>query len=82
MHFGRTLITLDFDILNNNQGDPVNLTSLFGSAEEAAKEIFTFKGISYTPAVSIIDASSGAGGLLEVAVSLDSISLKTYKADY
>jgi len=68
--------------LNSNQGDPVDLVSLFGSAEEAAKETFSYKGENYTPTVAITDASGGAGGLLELAVTLDYVSLKTLKGEY
>ena len=76
------MLALDFDTLNNNQGNPVDLESLFGSAEEAAKETFSLNGKSYTLTVAITDASSGAGGLLELTVTLDHISLKTLKAEY
>ena len=73
---------LDFTTLNSNPGDPVDLVSLFGSAEEANKETFSFKGASYTPTVAITDASGGAGGLLELTVILEYVSLKTLKAEY
>ena len=76
------MLALDFDTLNNNQGNPVDLESLFGSAGEAAKETFSLNGKSYTLTVAITDASSGAGGLLELTVTLDHISLKTLKAEY
>ena len=73
---------LDFDTLNNNQGNPVNLESLFGSAPEAAKETFSLNGKSYTPTVAITDASGGAGGLLELTVTLNHVRLKTLRAEY
>ena len=76
------VISLDFETLNSNQGDPVDLASLFGSAEEADKEIFSFKGVNYTPTVAITDASGGDGGLLELTVTLDYVSLRTLKAEY
>ena len=76
------MLTLDFDTLNNNPGNPVDLESLFGSAGEAAKETFSLNGNSYTPTVAITDASGGAGGLLELTVTLDYVSLKTLKAEY
>lgn len=75
---------LDFQTLNNNQGNPVNLASLFGSADEAAKETFTYRGKSYTPTVVITDASGDpeVGGLLEINVTVDAASLKMLKASY
>ena len=76
------VLTLDFATLNSNQGDPVNLATLFGTQAEADKETFSLKGASYTPTVAIIDASGGAGGLLELTVTLDHVSLKTLKGEY
>ena len=73
---------LDFQTLDNNRGDPVNLTSLFDSAAEAAKETFTYRGKNYTPNVVITDASEGVGGLLEISVTVDTASLKVLKASY
>ena len=74
---------LDFGVLSSNTGNPVNLASLFGSTAEAAKETFSFRGSSYTPTVSITDASGGTGGLLELGVSIeDRVTLKTLRADY
>lgn len=76
------VMALDFDILNNNQGNPVNLVSLFGSAAEAAKEDFQFRGNNYTPTVAITDASGGPGGLLQLTVTVDHVRLTTLKAQY
>jgi prepilin-type N-terminal cleavage/methylation domain-containing protein len=76
------VISLDFQTLNSNQGDPVNLSTLFGTQAEADKEAFSFKGASYTPTVAITDASGGDGGLLELTVTLDYVSLRTLKAEY
>ena len=73
---------LEFETIDNNQGNPVDLATLFGSAAEAAKESFSFQGKTYTPGVAIADVSGGAGGLLEIAVTLDQASLKTLKAEY
>jgi Tfp pilus assembly protein PilE len=70
---------LDFDTLNSNQGDPVDLAALFGSAAEAAKESFTYQGQSYTPSVAITDASGGLGGLLQLTVTMDHASFTTLK---
>lgn len=74
--------TLDFATLHNNQGDPVDLATLFGSAPEAAKETFSLQGDAYTPTVAIADVSGGDGGLLKITVTMDRVSLKTLKAEY
>ena len=76
------VMALDFDTLSNNQGDPVDLVSLFGSAAEAAKENFQFSGENYTPTVAITDASGGPGGLLQLTVTVDYVRLTTLKAEY
>lgn len=73
---------LDFKVLNTYKGDPVVLSDLFGSTDEAAKETFSFQGESHTPAVAIVDQSGGEGGLLEISVTLGSVNLKTLKAEY
>ena len=73
---------IDFTTLDDNKGNPVNLTALFGSAAEADKETFSLKGTSYTPVVSISDVSGGDGGLLEIIATVDRISLKTLKTEY
>ena len=73
---------LDFPILDNNQGNPVDLVTLFGSAAEAAKESFSLEGNTYTPMVAIADVSGGLGGLLEITVTLDQVSLITLKTEY
>ncbi len=76
------LVSLDFSNLDANQGDPVDLAVLFGSAEEADKETFSNKKVIYTPVVAISDVSGGEGGLLEIAVTVENIKLKTLKAEY
>jgi prepilin-type N-terminal cleavage/methylation domain-containing protein len=76
------VMALDFDALNSNQGAAVDLATLFGGGAEAAKESFTFKGENYTPTVAITDASGGAGGLLELTVTISHIHLTTLKAQY
>jgi hypothetical protein len=76
------VMALDFDTLNSNQGTTVDLTALFGDAAEAAKESFTFNGENYTPTVAITDASSGAGGLLQLTVKISHIQLSTRKAQF
>ena len=76
------VMALDFDTLSSNQGATVDLATLFGSGAEAAKESFTFKGENHTPTVAITDASSGAGGLLQLTVAISHIQLSTRKAQY
>jgi prepilin-type N-terminal cleavage/methylation domain-containing protein len=78
------LFTLDFSELadNENGTHPVNLITLLGSSNEAEKEEFFLQGQSYLPEVSIRDASSGQGGLLEIKVSVGSVSLQTLKAEH
>ena len=73
---------LEYSRLNENQGKPVDLATLFGSADEAAKETFALKGTSYTPVVVITDQGGGDGGLLEVEVTINYVSLKTLKTEY
>ena len=77
----RTL-DLDYDTLNNNLASPVNQIGLFGTGAEADREVFTFGGTDYAPTISIADASGGAGGLLEVTVTIEEVTLKTLKSDY
>ena len=76
------VMALDFDTLNENQGDPVNLATLLGSAAEADKETFSFKGENYTPTVAITDASGGLGGLLQLSVTLEHVRFATRKSQY
>jgi len=76
------VMALDFDTLNSNQGAGVDLATVFGAAAEAAKESFTFKRENYTPTVAITDASGGAGGLLQLTVTISHIQLTTLKAQY
>ena len=76
------IAVLDFKTLNNlvvnNQANPVNLHNLFGDDNE----VFSLRGTSYLPVATITDASAGAGGLLEITVTINQVSLKTLKADY
>jgi len=76
------ICSLDYETLKDNMGNPADLAALFGSAEEAAKETFAFRGISYTPTVVIQEETPGQEGLLEIIVTLSPVSLKTLKADY
>jgi prepilin-type N-terminal cleavage/methylation domain-containing protein len=76
------VMAYDFDTLENNQGDPVDLATLFGSAAEADKETFSFKGKNYTPIVAITDASGGLGGLLQLSVTAEQVRFATLKSQY
>jgi len=79
--------TLDSYVSTYGTGT-MNLTNLFGvagfsdGASEAALETFTLDGTSYTPVATITDASGGAGGLYEISVTIEYITLKTQKAEY
>ena len=75
-------VSLDYATLDKHVGDPVNLVSLFGDSSEAAQETFTFEGTSYVPTLSITDESGGAGGLLEIIVTIEETTFKTLKAEY
>ena len=88
------LLDLDFRTLDANQGNPANLVNLLyykkpGQTEaeamaeaeaEAAKENLIYQGQTYVPVLAITDASSGAGGLLELTVTLKTVKLQTLKA--
>lgn len=73
-------LALDYDTLNSNLGDPVDLAILFGSEAEAAKETFVLDGKSYTPEIAIVEAGGGSPGLLELRVTLENVVLSTLKA--
>jgi len=85
------LMAFDFQVHQDyldTYGSTVDLVDFFDVADavdpsgEAAKETFTFKGDSYTPTVAITDQSSGAGGLLEITVTVASVSVQTLKTEY
>jgi hypothetical protein len=76
------VMSIEFSTLSGNSGFPVDLATLFGSAEEAGKESFTHKGESYTPVLGISDVSGGTGGFLEISLTLDQVNLKALKAEY
>lgn len=69
--------TLDA-LVQNNQANPVNLDTFFGAGQES----FSFRGVTYTPRVVITDISGGSGGLLDISVSIDQITMRTSKANY
>jgi len=82
----------DYEVLDSYVaaygGGTMNLSDLFSIAgfsnggSEAALEEFTHKGIGYAPVVTITDASGGAGGLYELSVAVEYVTLKTQKAEY
>jgi len=75
------LLALDFDILKLkvDESQPLSGNDVFGDSDET----FTFKQASYTPSITITDASGDASKtLLDVTVALDSVSISTRKADY
>ena len=71
-----------FSALDARKSNQVNLVALFGSAGEAARESFAFRGTNWQPRIAITDASGGTGGLLRVSVSLENLTLSALKADY
>jgi prepilin-type N-terminal cleavage/methylation domain-containing protein len=75
------LTDLDFQTLNTNQGTSADLVTLFGNQTEADKEKFVYSGVTYVPVVAIADVSGNAGGLLELSVTVKTISLTTLKAN-
>ena len=75
------LLALDFDTLRSKVDDTQPLTGndVFGDSDET----FTFKVSSYTPAITISDASGDASKtLLNLTVTLAGMSVSTRKADY
>jgi Tfp pilus assembly protein PilV len=76
---------LDFTLLDSNKGGAVSLEVLFGSSEEAAKEAFSFNNNSYVPTVTVTTSDQDAhnkGGLLEIAATIGSVTVKTLRAQY
>ena len=73
---------LDFAVLNAKRGSGVALETLFGSVAEADNERFDYLNQTISPVIDIADASSGSGGLLEVTVTVGTVSLKTLVAEY
>ncbi len=70
------LLSLDFNTLWANQGNPVNLNNLFNASDET----FSLQRVSQNPVVSIVDASGGAGGLVEITVAAADVTFKALKA--
>jgi len=74
------ILDIDFQSLEANAGNPADLVALFGSQAEADEESFVYRGATYTPVLAITDASGGAGGLLELTVTLKNVKLQTLRA--
>ena len=73
---------LPFSAVEAARGNPANLAALFGSPSEAARETFVLRGAWVQPTVAITDVSGGIGGLLEVSVLVEHVTLTALKADY
>ena len=76
------VMTNNFSALDARKSNRVDLVTLFGSAGEAAKESFAFRGTNWQPGIAIADASGGTGGLLRVSVTMEQVTLSELKADY
>ncbi len=75
------LLVLDFDTLKSKTdlSQPLSGNDVFGDSDET----FTFEGDSYTPQITISDASGDASKtLLDLTVTLESMSISTRKADF
>lgn len=75
-------LALPFSTVDAARGNPANLAVLFGGSGEADKESFVYKGVLRQPTVAITDSSGGTGGLLQVSVSLENVTLRSLKASY
>ncbi len=79
---------MDYQDLESNSSDNVNLDELLGSSDEADKESFTFKGQRYNSPEEIVvkikqsdKDEDDIGGLLEIGVCVEEVCLKTLKAE-
>ena len=75
------LLLLDFDTLSSKTDEvqPLSGNDVFGDVEET----ITFESDSYSPEITISDASGDASKtLLTLTVSLADITFSTLKADY
>lgn len=75
------IMALDFATLTANVGNPVDITTLFGSLTEGQKEVFTHGGVVYQPVIAIEDESLGDNTLLKLSVTLDNLELTTLKTN-
>ena len=87
------MLALDFDTLRSkvDEAQPITVYDVFGVPTDPADpdypdypdDIFEFEGVSYTPAITITDASGDASKtLLDLTVSLAGMSVSTSKAEY
>ena len=74
-------LDLDFPTLDANKATPGVLVALFVSQAEPNKPRFSYLGQTYAPVVAIADASGGSGGLLELNVTLKTVTLRTLRAN-
>jgi len=75
------LLLVDFDTLSSkvDEAQPLSGNDVFGDVEET----ITFEDDSYSPEITISDASGDASKtLLTLTVSLEDITFSTLKADY
>jgi prepilin-type N-terminal cleavage/methylation domain-containing protein len=72
----------DYDTLLQHAGNPVNLSALFGSTNQAWRETVFLEGTNYVPTVVVQDVSGTTGGLLEIVVTVDDVTMRTLKAEY
>ncbi|MBC8442436.1 MAG: prepilin-type N-terminal cleavage/methylation domain-containing protein [Deltaproteobacteria bacterium] len=75
------LLALDFDTLKLKLAEvqPLSGNAVFGDSDET----FTFEAGTYSPAITISDASGDASKtLLDLTVSLAGMNFSTRKADY
>ena len=73
------LLAFDFDTLSSKIGASLSGNDVFGDSDET----FAFEGGSYSPEITISDASGDASKtLLTLTVAIDNIEFSTLKADY
>ncbi len=75
-------LDLDFRTLDDHQATPDVLVALFVSQAKPDEPRFSYLGQTYPPVVAIADASGGAGGLLEITVTLKTVRLQSLKANH
>ena len=77
------LVDLPFSTLDSNRGNPANLVALFGNqADSNNNQNVVYLNTTYPTTVSIADASGGAGGILDLTVTLKGVNLQSRKANY
>ena len=73
------VLSLAFNTLVANKGNPVDKVALFGSTAQA--EDVSVRGKTYSPLIAIEDDSGGYNTLLRLTVTLDTVHLVTRKTD-